>query len=224
MQVLLSAATPFEIAPAIQWLEEHFKKEEQTIFTKGELKVQVLITGVGMMSTAWALGRFLAAQKPGFAINAGIAGAIDRNLQLGDVVQVVSEQMADLGVEESDGSFSDLFALALIQPNEFPFQQGTLENPYATQTSFLPNVSGITVNKVHGSKPSIDQLALDFPKAQVESMEGASFFYACLQAQVPFVQIRSISNYVEPRNRNAWRIPEALENLNQVLIQMLREF
>ncbi|MEZ4894735.1 MAG: futalosine hydrolase [Saprospiraceae bacterium] len=224
MQVLLSAATPFEIAPAIQWLEEHFKKEEQTLFTKGELKVQVMITGVGMMSTAWALGQFLAAQKPGFAINAGVAGAIDRNLQLGDVVQVVSEQMADLGVEESDGSFSDLFALALIQPNEFPFQSGTLPNPYATQTSFLPNVSGITVNKVHGSKPSIDQLALDFPKAQVESMEGAAFFYACLQAHVPFVQIRSISNYVEPRNRNAWRIPEAIENLNQVLIRILREF
>lgn len=52
-------------------------------------------------------------------------------------------------------------------------------------------------------------------------MEGAAFFYACLLAGVPFLQIRSISNRVEPRNRTAWDIPSAIQNLNQTLMEML---
>jgi len=56
---------------------------------------------------------------------------------------------------------------------------------------------------------------------QVESMEGAAFFYACLMAEVPFLEIRSISNFVEPRNRDAWDLPLAIGNLNQVLAEIL---
>ena len=53
-------------------------------------------------------------------------------------------------------------------------------------------------------------------------MEGAAFFYACLMMQVPFLEIRSISNHVEPRNRAAWDIPLAIGQLNEVLIGMLK--
>jgi futalosine hydrolase len=49
-------------------------------------------------------------------------------------------------------------------------------------------------------------------------MEGAAFFYACLQQQgLGFVQIRALSNYVEPRNRAAWQIPQAIEHLGQTV-------
>jgi futalosine hydrolase len=52
-------------------------------------------------------------------------------------------------------------------------------------------------------------------------MEGAAFFYACLAAKVPFVEIRSISNRMEPRNRDAWDLPLAVRNLNEVLVGIL---
>ena len=32
-------------------------------------------------------------------------------------------------------------------------------------------------------------------------MEGAAFMYVCLMHQVPFAQIRAVSNVVERRNR-----------------------
>jgi futalosine hydrolase len=44
-------------------------------------------------------------------------------------------------------------------------------------------------------------------------MEGAAFMYACLIADVPFAEIRAVSNKVERRNREAWKLKEAVENL-----------
>lgn len=221
MTILLTAATPFEVAPTLSHLEQAWQSTTAGVFTRGNTQINVLITGVGLTATAFALGRVLHSQAPDWVLNAGIAGAIDRKLTLGEVVQVVSEQFADLGVEEADGRFTDLFALGLTADDQFPFVQQKMINRPANEAHFLPAVQGVSVNKVHGTAASIAALQANFPEAQVETMEGAAFFYACMQAQVPFVAIRSISNYVEPRNRAAWQISLAIERLNNVLIEML---
>jgi futalosine hydrolase len=54
---------------------------------------------------------------------------------------------------------------------------------------------------------------------QIESMEGAAFFYACRQAGVPCMQIRAVSNYVEKRNRDNWQIGLAVKNLNTFAVE-----
>jgi futalosine hydrolase len=221
MHVLLTSATPFEIGPAIEWLEKNFSSTETGLFTRDELTVQLCVTGIGMVATSWQLAQVFARIKPDFVINAGIAGALDRNLQLGDVVYVATDCFADLGVEDADGRFIDLFGLGLSQEDSFPFQAGKLVNPGAAQAGYLPHAQGISVNKAHGSEASIAALRQKFPEAQVESMEGAAFFYACLHAGVAFAEIRSVSNYVEPRNREAWNLPLAIGALHKVLVQML---
>lgn len=221
MQVLLTAATPFEIAPTIAWLEKNFEQKSPGCFSKGDFEVRLNVTGVGIMATTWHMASALARDKPDLVINAGIAGAIDRQLKLGDVVHIVSEQLADLGVEDAAGQFTDLFDLGMQQPDDFPFSKGQLLNPKADKADFLPKVNGITVNKVHGSFMSIQNMREKYPDAQVESMEGAAFFYACLQTGYFFVAMRAISNYVEPRNREAWDISLAIKNLNLVLVQLL---
>jgi len=213
MHILLVTATPFEIAPTFAWLENNFQQKSEGVFEKKNLRVQTLVTGVGMTATAFQLGHFFAQKKPDWAINAGIAGAFDSSLQLGDVVQVISEHFGDLGVEEADGSFTDVTELGLSATS-------TLSNPQPPIPN-LPNCKGLTVNKVHGTASSIQKIQAKYPKAQVESMEGAAFFYACLAAGVPFAEIRSISNHVEPRNRDAWDLPGAIRNLNEVLVGML---
>ena len=53
--------------------------------------------------------------------------------------------------------------------------------------------------------------------ANVESMEGAAFFEACLAAGVPFAEIRAISNAVGESDRSRWVIPLALDNLKKAL-------
>ena len=220
MEILLVAATPFEMMPVQDWLETHFKKTAESSFLKNDLTVSTLITGVGIAAVSWNLGGYFARKQPDLAINAGVAGALDRSLSLGDVVQVVSERFGDVGVEEADGRFTDLFELGLLDASEKPYINGLLYNPAAAESRFLPQVKGLTVSKVHGSEPSIAAIRRKYPDAQVESMEGAAFFQACLLSDLPFLEIRSISNYVEPRNREAWQLGLAIENLNRTLVEM----
>lgn len=199
---------------------EHFEKKSDFHFTVNDLDVHFLITGVGMTATAFSLGYILANNKYHLVINAGIAGAFNRELKIGDVVQIDSEQFGDLGVEERDGQFTDAFDLGLIEKNQLPFQNGVMKNEGSAQFNFLPIHKGLTINKVHGTQTSIEAIQNKYD-ADVESMEGAAFFYACLMADVPFLQIRSISNYVEPRNRDNWDLPLAIGNLNKILKEVV---
>lgn len=223
MLITFVAATTFEIAPLKTYLDEHYESSEAFQYQGRNIKIHLLITGVGMVHTAYSLGRYLAFEKPQLLINAGIAGAFNEKLTIGEVVNVVSERFADLGVEEGDSRFTDIHELGLIDQNQFPYIQGQLWSEDGKANPFLPQVHGLTVNKVHGTAASIAAIQKKY-KADVESMEGASVFLACLTEQVPFLEIRSISNRVEVRNKENWNIPLAIEALNEVLIQMLSSF
>ncbi|MCC7465620.1 MAG: futalosine hydrolase [Saprospiraceae bacterium] len=213
MHLLIVAATPFEIAPLKTWIDAQFQQKTDSVYQNGSLTVQLLVTGVGVTATAFHLGWLLSREKPDWVINAGIAGAFSPNLPLGTVVQVVQERFGDLGVEESDGRFTDVEEMGL-----WPY--ALMSNPHPPLPS-LTTCKGLTVHKVHGSTASIELIRTKYPDAEVESMEGAAFFYACLAAGAHFAEIRSISNRVEPRNREAWELPLAINNLNKVLIQIL---
>lgn len=222
MDILLVSATPFEIGPVLEHLHEAGPPDEQGFYHLAPLRVKALVTGVGMVNMAFHLGHLYAGWQPHLALQAGIAGALDPTLHLGDVVCVGTECFADLGVEEADGRFTDLFAMQLQAPDDWPYQQGLLHCPQVEAARFLPVVQGLTVNRVHGTAASIAALRTRYPHAQVESMEGAAFFLASLLARRPFLQVRSISNYVEPRNRANWDIPLAIARLNETLWAMLQ--
>lgn len=222
MKLLIVAATPFEIGPLQEYLKKHFIQSEPYHYQKGEIQVAILITGVGLPLTAYALGSVLGTDEWNLAVNAGVAGALRKDLKIGEVVQITSEQFADLGVEEADGSFTSVHELGLITADQPPFKNGKLINKGSEAFKFLKSAAGISVNKVHGEAHSIEQLRAKYPEAEVESMEGAAFFYACLSHRLPFLEIRSISNYVEPRNRDNWNLPLAIEELNKTLIELIK--
>ncbi len=224
MHILLVAATPFEIQPSQEYLKKHFIQSSSFQYQKGDVEVSILITGVGLPMMAYALGRVLSNKKVNLAINAGIAGAFKPALKIGDVVQAASERFADLGVQEADGRFTDVHEMGLIEGDQPPFQNGKLINEAVENFAFLPTVNSLSVNKVHGHEADIEAVRQKYPDAEIESMEGAAFFYACLQEGIPFLEIRSISNYVEPRNRDNWNVPLAIERLNEVLVELLESF
>jgi len=223
MLLTIVSATPFEIAPTLQYLQDNFEGKDIGIFQKDKLIVRTIITGVGMPLTALQLGLYLAKEQPDLLINAGVAGAFKKDLALGDVVNIVSDCFGDLGVEEADGSFTDLHKMGLINPDDAPFEKGILNNKNGDGFSFLPKATGVTINKVHGFTPSISAFEKQY-KVDVETMEGAAVFLACLQTEVNFLAIRSISNYVESRNRSAWKLDLAIDNLNTTLKQIIEGF
>ena len=220
MKILIVSATHFEILPLLDYLSKNYDKKSEIIYQKNQIEIHVLVTSVGMVHTALALGHYLTIFKPDLSINAGIAGALNQNLKIGDVVNIVSEIQGDFGIEEMDGSFKDIFETDLINANQLPYINGKLYNPNAGNFEFLPQVKGLTVNKVHGSAPNIEKIKNKYD-ADVESMESAAFFLACLHAGINFLAVRSVSNFVEPRNKNNWNIPLAIENLNSVLKDLI---
>lgn len=207
MKVLVVAATSAEISG----LYEHFGLAIDSLVQTPEF--DILITGVGMTATAFALGRHLNS-KYRLALNVGIAGSFDPNIALGSLVNVSSDTFAELGAEDHD-QFLSIDALGF--GNSTYTNNCTLALPQIAQ---LPLVKGITVNKVHGNAQSIAKIKKLF-NPQVESMEGAAFFYACQQLQLPCLQIRSISNEVAPRNKENWQIDPAIKNLNAWLIDFI---
>ena len=66
------------------------------------------------------------------------------------------------------------------------------------------------------------ELAKKLFSPNVESMEGAAFFAAC-KGLSNFTQIRSVSNYVEKRDKSKWQIQLAITNLNRKMLNVLTE-
>ena len=226
-KVLVIAATPIEIQPFINFLTAEMRQKQSVVFRNYEF--DVLITGVGMVNTALTLTKRLMQNKYDFALNAGIAGSFigtkttkNPPILRGAVVEIVSEQYGDLGVEEADGKFTDMFDLGLIKPDEVPFKKCKLLNPNPLALKALPKTSGLTVQKVHGFEPSIEAISKKYD-CQIETMEGAAFFQTCLTEGVNFTAIRAISNFVESRNRDNWKMQEAIQNLNEVLIELFEK-
>ncbi len=70
--------------------------------------VQSIITGVGMLNTAYGLTKKIAANKPDLAIQAGIAGTMHPFYPPGMVTVIKEEILGDWGVEEN-GLFQGCF-------------------------------------------------------------------------------------------------------------------
>jgi futalosine hydrolase len=203
-QILIVAATEAEIEP----LNAHFVQKKP---------FDVLTTGVGMVATAYALGSHLAVKKYDLVINLGIAGSFDRNIPLGEVVEVIADELSELGAENGE-LFMPITQLGFGESRYL----ASSALRYHTQGVKLKTAHAITVNTVHGDEDSIQKIATRLAP-QLESMEGAAFFYACEKAGLPCVQIRAVSNYVEKRNRDNWQIGLAIKNLNNFAISLLEE-
>lgn len=219
MKLLIVAATRPEIEPLLS--QSVLRTSQGGHFlscTYKKLEIDLLITGIGMVATAYYTGKALNDSYDA-AINMGICGSFNRNLEPGDVVNVYEDSFAELGAEDGDAFLSleamGLEGVATVSNRKYGALSSTIE--------LLPKVTGITVNTTHGSDASIEKVFSRF-HPYVESMEGAAFMYACDNENIPYVQIRAVSNYVERRNRESWKIPLAIGNLNKKIIEVLDAF
>jgi futalosine hydrolase len=223
MRILVAAATAAEVAPLMA--AAGIDDTSSVRPSRGRIahhEIDLLITGVGMVATAFWSATALVRASYDLAFNLGLCGAFDRTLALGSVAHVTSDRFSELGAEDGDG-FLTLPELGLMQADEHPFRGGAIVNhtpPAIAALHRLPGVSGITVNTVHGRDASIAEVARRHAP-QVESMEGAAFMYACSIAAVPYAQVRAVSNLVERRNRAAWQIGPAVAALSAAAIEIV---
>lgn len=175
LKILVVAATDAE-ADALKRIEGI--KPLRDGFALGNHEIQLLISGVGSIATAWAMSKWLSANpKPDLALNIGIAGSYSSDIKIGDVVVPVTDLFADSGIEEPSG-FLTLEEAGLADPERFPFRGGRLvcENKFVNAAgSKLKTVNAITVNCASGSEQTIRRPAKKF-NPDIEAMEGATFF------------------------------------------------
>jgi len=220
LKVLVVAATDAE-AGALKKIPGI--KPVSQAYLLGGCEISLLVTGVGSMETSWAMNKWFSANtKPDLALNIGIAGSYNENIRIGDVVLPVSDCFADAGVEAGDG-FSTLWEAGLTDPDTFPFSGGRIRsgNSFVNlAASFLRTVNAITVNCATGSEVTKERLQKKF-NPDIETMEGATFFYICSGETLPFLAFRAISNKVEKRDTTRWNIPLALRNMSEKLGEFL---
>jgi len=223
MNILIVSATYLEIEPLL--LQFRFEKEANQklkSYTYKNHQIDVLIPGVGMTCTAYWLGKTLNSKLYDIAINLGLAGSFDDTLKIGQTVNVTTDQISELGAEDGE-SFLSLIDMDLIADEDYILNHGVMKNTISIENPVineLDKVSAITVNTTHGADNSIQKIKELF-NPQIESMEGAAFFYACLLEGITCSQIRTISNKVEVRNKDNWNIPLAVKNLCATGLQLI---
>jgi futalosine hydrolase len=214
--VLIVAATEFELEPLLRELSTI--SSDQSFFLRSctfkNKKIDVAITGAGMVNTAFYLGQ-LNGKKYDQVINAGICGVFKDEIKIGDVVNITEDVFSDFGAQD-DETFLSISQMNLGSEHVKPEHAIT-----GKKIEALQKCKGITVNTVHGNEAAIKKI-MQRLDPDVESMEGASFFVACNHYKWPCVQIRAVSNRVEKRDKDRWNIPLAIKNLNEFLIDYLK--
>lgn len=213
---LIVAATKYEVEPLLNHFDVKVYGDTGIFMNEGDLQLEVLITGIGMVNTAYYMGRSTHSLHD-YAINVGICGAVNKNLNIGEVVNVTEDTLSEMGAE-NDTEFVKYEDLKLGGSNTF---QNLVQIDNATLNQ-LKKVKGITVNSIHGNEESIKKV-ISLYNPDVESMEGAAFFRGCESLSENYFQIRAISNYVEKRDRSKWNIPLAIDNLNETVIKIINE-
>ncbi len=210
MDILLISATAKEIEPFFEYYRN----------TKRSQNIDILITGIGLTAATYQLLKQINLKKPDLVIQAGVAGCFDKKISLGTVVAVKKEAIGDQSVIELK-KLKTLFDLELVPHNQFPFRKGWLENNHEIlKNSRLRKVNAISVNEITTSKEKV-QFYKDAFEPEIESMEGAALHYTCLMEKIPFIQLRSVSNYITERDKKKWDMKKSISNLNKDLIKLI---
>ncbi len=214
--ILVVCATEFEIWPLLKQ-----KPAQGTAWDS-------LVTGVGIVETSVGLTRFLATRAEGIdaVINIGVAGAYvydgKKRADLLDICIAEQEHFGDLGICYDDH----------IEPLAEHLLHATcynLDSDLRSQAETLLLAEGldsrcgafVTVNAVSATEQRGAMIGGHYP-GLCENMEGAAVARVCEEFAVPMLEIRTISNMVEDRNRDNWKLQEACEQVGKAAAIVLR--
>ncbi|WP_078578131.1 futalosine hydrolase [Salipaludibacillus agaradhaerens] len=188
------------------------------IQNKNTLNIDVQTVGVGAVTAAVNTANLLAKHSYDVVINMGVAGGFPNKANIGDAVIATDITAADLGAESDDG-FKPI--------EELGFGQSALRSDKAmgerltqelnTRCTFSIHSGPVaTLSTVTGTAKTLNELEKRVPGVVAEAMEGFGVAMAAHIASVPFLEIRTISNLVGPRDKSAWRLDVALRSLEHV--------
>ena len=185
----------------------------------------LLHTGIGTVNAAHALTCQLEQQLPDLVIQFGIGGAyVPAGLPIRSVVLATEEVYGDVGVVTPEGwKPVDEIGIPLVHGDPPRFNRFPLDPQLVAIAAEICGVrSGtfVTVSQCSGVQAVGDALHSRF-NALCESMEGAAAAHICTLYNVPFLEVRGISNLVEDRQPARWDIPGAADAAQSALIKII---
>lgn len=187
----------------------------------------VQLAGVGTASAAASTATALAragqtADGPySLVLSAGIGGGFAEVAGVGSLVVASQIIAADLGAETPDG-FAGVDELGFGSPRIAVADELAARWAAALREAGLPVHHGpiLTLSTVTGTAETAQRLAKRYPGAGAEAMEGFGVAEAARQFGVPVLELRAISNAVGPRQRELWKIGDALQALEQACAKL----
>ncbi len=214
--ILAVAATEIEMAP--------FVAESAAVAHC----CRTLVTGVGLVESALRLTRFLCENKKRFeaVIHFGVGGAylqpkLSGQPNLLDICLAEHEVLGDFGISLGDsmayldssltGEISSAMDTDILKRSRSVLDRFGVKY----QTGVFITVNGITATNARGKMLQSRWNGL------CENMEGASVARVCRDFELPSLELRCISNYVEDRDTSIWRLQEACQKAASTTIQLI---
>lgn len=189
--------------------------------------VVVFPAGMGKTNAAHGLTALLETRPVRGVIGFGVGGAYPGSgLQVGDVALASSAIYGDEGVEAPGGWLStEGIGIPLLERggervfNEIALDAALVERARAAleAVGFRVGVGPfVTVSTCSGTAARGEELVRRFG-ALCEGMEGAALAHVAAIYEVPFLELRAVSNAVEDRDLSRWRLAEAAETAQRAV-------
>jgi futalosine hydrolase len=183
---------------------------------RNDPRFDVVIAGVGPIAAAVNTMAALASSRYDLVVSTGIGGGFVDKAPIGSIVVASEVIVADLGSQSPEG-FISMDKLGFGTTHLQVESKISLNLVEAIRKGGLLVYYGpiLTLSTATGTAVTAAALSERVPGVGAEAMEGCGVAAAAHRRDVPFIEIRTISNVVGPRDRAAWRIGEALAALEQ---------
>lgn len=231
MPVLVVAATGLELRAALNVKADMPQGRAVELFAFGR-PVLALVTGIGVVNAALALGRALERAEVHGVLNLGVAGSFDLAAHpLGSVRLVTEEIWPEYGLLFSGQCAADARGLGFSLNGGAAMDAAAIferlawdAQAEAARMGLDPDgfscVSSLTVSGVSADAQRAQALHERFG-AGLENMEGFALAYAARLAGLPFAELRAVSNTVGSRPPEGWDLPGALAALGRATQHIL---
>ncbi|MBR6507533.1 MAG: 5'-methylthioadenosine/adenosylhomocysteine nucleosidase [Clostridia bacterium] len=168
------------------------KETENGIFVaeNGDDTVIICQCGIGKVNAASLTQRLIDKYSPNRIINTGTAGGLAEGLNIGDIiiaekaayhdfkpVSIVVDMFGDKYIHSDSSMVST--ALTACAENNIPHRVGTV----------------VTGDCFVSTEAQREDIFAEYPDALCTEMEGAAIAHVCFNNKVPFIIIRSVSDF-----------------------------
>jgi len=187
-----------------------------------------LVTGVGMVETTLSLTRLLEKQNKNIhaVFNFGVAGAYihdkKKGAELLEICLAEQEYFGDFGICYTDRI--EPLGEHLVHRSRYSLDPYLLSSADTLlRENGLPAKRGnfVTVCGVSGSGNRGTMLGTQY-EGLCENMEGAAVARICEEFQLPLLEMRVISNFVEDRDVAGWKLTEACSKAGKAAAILLK--